>query len=140
MRLIMRLLLAHEHSDRINRTGYRTVPQVDGHEGYAAGTPPPDGWRAEAPHPRPRIIVVRFGNRRAGLVVDRVHGKCQTVIKPLGPLFAAVPAVSGSSIIGNGDVGLILDIPALIRQALDIRRAGQARTSHPQSILAGELS
>ena len=93
-----------------------------------------------APHPRPRIIVVRFGNRRAGLVVDRVHGKCQTVIKPLGPLFAAVPAVSGSSIIGNGDVGLILDIPALIRQALDIRRAGQARTSHPQSILAGELS
>ncbi len=66
-------------------------------------------------HARPRVVVVRFGNRRAGLVVDRIFGKCQTVIKPLGPLFAQVPAVSGSTIIGNGEVGMILDIPALIR-------------------------
>ena len=66
-------------------------------------------------HPRPRVIVVRFGSRRAGLVVDRIFGKCQTVIKPLGPLFAEVPAVSGSTIIGNGEVGMILDVPALIR-------------------------
>ena len=66
-------------------------------------------------HARPRVIVVRFGNRRAGLVVDRIYGKCQTVIKPLGPLFAEVPAVSGSTIIGNGEVGMILDVPALVR-------------------------
>ena len=66
-------------------------------------------------HPRPRVIVVRFGSRRAGLVVDRIYGKCQTVIKPLGPLFAEVPAVSGSTIIGNGEVGMILDVPALVR-------------------------
>ena len=68
-----------------------------------------------AAHPRPRVIVVRFGSRRAGLVVDRIYGKCQTVIKPLGPLFAEVPAVSGSTIIGNGEVGMILDVPALVR-------------------------
>ncbi len=68
-----------------------------------------------AAHPRPRVVVVRFGSRRAGLVVDRIYGKCQTVIKPLGPLFAEVPAVSGSTIIGNGEVGMILDVPALVR-------------------------
>lgn len=66
-------------------------------------------------HARPRIVVVRFGSRSAGLVVDRIYGKCQTVIKPLGPLFAQVPAVSGSTIIGNGEVGMILDVPALVR-------------------------
>ncbi|SDI44959.1 chemotaxis protein CheA [Propionivibrio dicarboxylicus] len=83
-----------------------------------------DVFGEEGPaHPRPRIIVVRFGSRRAGLVVDRIYGKCQTVIKPLGPLFAEVPAVSGSTIIGNGDVGMILDIPALIRHCSDIERS-----------------
>lgn len=76
-------------------------------------------------HPRPRVVVVRFGSRRAGLVVDRIYGKCQTVIKPLGPLFAEVPAVSGSTIIGNGEVGMILDVPALIR--LCAGRSGPVR-------------
>lgn len=69
-------------------------------------------------HPRPRIIVVRVGGRRVGLVVDRIHGKCQAVIKPLGPLFVEVPAVSGSTIIGNGEVGMILDVPALVRHCM----------------------
>ena len=75
-----------------------------------------------AGHPRPRVIVVRFGRQRAGLVVDRIYGKCQTVIKPLGPLFAEVPAVSGSTIIGNGEVGMILDVPALVRHCADTAR------------------
>jgi two-component system chemotaxis sensor kinase CheA len=79
-----------------------------------------------AAHPRPRVIVVRFGRRRAGLVVDRIYGKCQTVIKPLGPLFAEVPAVSGSTIIGNGEVGMILDVPALVRHCAARRKGGGA--------------
>jgi two-component system chemotaxis sensor kinase CheA len=85
-------------------------------------------------HARPRVIVVRFGSKRAGLVVDRIYGKCQTVIKPLGPLFAEVPAVSGSTIIGNGEVGMILDVPALVRHF-----AGAARrqsVAAPQQALA----
>jgi two-component system chemotaxis sensor kinase CheA len=79
-------------------------------------------------HARPRVIIVRFGSRRAGLVVDRIYGKCQTVIKPLGPLFAQVPAVSGSTIIGNGDVGMILDVPALVRHCA-ARSKGAAATA-----------
>ena len=81
-------------------------------------------------HPRPRVVVVRFGSRRAGLAVDRIHGKCQAVIKPLGPLFAEVPAVSGSTIIGNGEVGMILDVPALVRHCAipDRSQAPMARS------------
>ena len=77
-------------------------------------------------HARPRVIVVRFGSKRAGLVVDRIYGKCQTVIKPLGPLFAEVPAVSGSTIIGNGEIGMILDVPALVRHSAN----AASHTSH----------
>ena len=88
-------------------------------------------------HPRPRVIVVRYGNRQAGLVVDRIHGKCQTVIKPLGPLFAEVPAVSGCTIIGNGEIGMILDVPALVRHCAAAGRAGRSgaggrSSNHPR--------
>lgn len=78
---------------------------------------------------RPRVIVVRFGSKRAGLVVDRIYGKCQTVIKPLGPLFSEVPAVSGSTIIGNGEVGMILDVPALVLHCSDRSRWTASRSS-----------
>ncbi|MBW7903563.1 MAG: chemotaxis protein CheA [Rhodocyclaceae bacterium] len=67
-----------------------------------------------APQVRPRVVVTRFGGRRVGLVVDRIHGKCQTVIKPLGPLFGNVPCVSGSTILGSGEVALIIDVARLV--------------------------
>ena len=51
------------------------------------------------------------------LVVDKLMGEAQTVIKPLGPIFHQVKCISGSTILGSGDVALILDVPALVRQA-----------------------
>ncbi len=64
---------------------------------------------------RENIVVVNYAGRAAGLVVDELIGDFQTVIKPLGPLFSAIQGVSGSTILGNGDVGLILDVPTLIQ-------------------------
>ena len=66
---------------------------------------------------RQSIVVVRHAGERAGLVVDALLGEFQTVIKPLGKLFRQVGYVSGSSILGNGEVALILDVPTLIRKA-----------------------
>lgn len=60
------------------------------------------------------IVVVRFGGRQAGIVIDRLLGECQTVIKPLGQLFEKVRGISGSTILGSGEVALILDVPQLI--------------------------
>jgi two-component system chemotaxis sensor kinase CheA len=65
--------------------------------------------------PRQNVVVVQQGARRAGLVVDTLHGATQTVIKPLARLFKDVPGVSSSAILGNGRVALILDVPALLR-------------------------
>ena len=66
---------------------------------------------------RHNVVVVRFSGRTAGIVVDQLHGECQAVIKPLGRLFSGVAGVSGSTILGTGEVALILDVPQLVQLA-----------------------
>ncbi|GJI96581.1 chemotaxis protein CheA [Duganella caerulea] len=63
---------------------------------------------------RESIVVLKLGNQRAGLVVDTLLGEFQTVIKPLSPLFSEVKCISGSTILGSGEVALILDVAALM--------------------------
>lgn len=69
------------------------------------------------PGARQSLVVVRYAGQRLGLVVDSLLGEAQTVIKPLGKLFQHMHCISGSSILGSGEVALILDVPALARQA-----------------------
>ena len=71
----------------------------------------------EPPSRRQSIVVVKHAGERTGLVVDALLGEFQTVIKPLGKLFRKADCVSGSSILGSGEVALILDVPALVQQA-----------------------
>jgi two-component system chemotaxis sensor kinase CheA len=71
-----------------------------------------------APARRENIVVVRHAGQKAGLVVDSLLGEFQTVIKPLGRMFSHVRCISGSSILGSGEVALILDVPALIQAAV----------------------
>jgi two-component system chemotaxis sensor kinase CheA len=89
------------------------------------GTPEPAARRES-------VVVVRHGMQRAGLVVDALLGELQTVIKPLGKMFRAVDCVTGSSILGNGEVALILDVPALVRRAA-------ARNRHSSGNRVGEV-
>jgi two-component system, chemotaxis family, sensor kinase CheA len=70
----------------------------------------------EAGSRREQIVVVEHHDMRAGLVVDALYGENQTVIKPLGKVFQGLPGVSGSTILGNGHVALILDVPAIVRE------------------------
>ena len=65
---------------------------------------------------RENIVVVKHAGQKFGLVVDTLLGEAQTVIKPLSKMFAQVQGISGSSILGSGDVALILDVPALMQQ------------------------
>ena len=69
--------------------------------------------------PRENLVVVQLGDREAGLVVDEVFGKSQTVIKPLAKIFQKIPGISGSAILGDGHVALILDVPGLLRREVD---------------------
>jgi len=72
---------------------------------------------------RESVLVVRHAGQRAGLVVDSLQGQCQAVIKPLSPVFSGISCLSGSTVLGSGDVALILDVPALLKQ-LQARPAG----------------
>ena len=83
---------------------------------------------------RQSIVVINYAGQRAGLVVDGLLGEFQTVIKPMGKMFRQVECVSGSSILGTGDVALILDVPALVQLA--IARSGAALGQTPQSAVA----
>ena len=74
------------------------------------------GYPETAQNDHQYIVVVQFAGERAGLVVDELLGEFQTVIKPLGRLFRHAQGVSGSTVLGTGDVALILDVPALVRK------------------------
>lgn len=66
---------------------------------------------------RESLVVVRFGEAKAGFVVDELHGENQTVIKPLGKLFENLNGIGGATVLGSGDVALILDVQGLIQYA-----------------------
>jgi len=75
-------------------------------------------------HGRRSLVVARDGNTRIGLIVDKLHGEYQTVIKPLSSLFRHLRAIAGSTILGSGDVALVLDVPALVSYAVEATRPG----------------
>lgn len=78
-------------------------------------------WFGVEAHSTPEqeaLIVVQLGSMRAGLVVDSLSGEFQTVVKSLGPLFEGLRGVSGATILGSGEVAIILDIFALVQTAL----------------------
>lgn len=79
------------------------------------------GSRAPA---RERVLVVEHQGGRAGLAADELLGEQQAVIKPLGRIFQGITGVSGSTILGDGRVALILDVPAICREA--IHRSNQS--------------
>ena len=67
---------------------------------------------------RESVVVVHSAGRDAGLVVDALYGEMQAVIKSLGKIFKGLPGISGSTILGDGRVALILDLPGLLREAM----------------------
>jgi len=80
---------------------------------------------------RESLVVVQYGRRqRAGLIVDRLLGEFQTVIKPLGSLFDNIGGLSGSTILGDGQVALILNIPQLIQRAIMANTAQADAADH----------
>ena len=60
------------------------------------------------------VVVVRKGDKQAGLIVDNLLGQQEIVIKSLGKYLSYVKYLSGATILGNGNISLILDINSLI--------------------------
>jgi two-component system chemotaxis sensor kinase CheA len=61
-----------------------------------------------------KVVVVSSGDLKVGLVVDQVIGDHQTVIKSLSKLHSDIAMFSGATILGDGTVAMILDVPHLV--------------------------
>lgn len=84
------------------------------------------------PAERMSLVVLQAGALRFGVMVDTLLGQHQTVIKPLARIFSGLRGISGSTILGNGDVALIFDVAALSERA--------TKTSSKRSSLSREIS
>ena len=65
------------------------------------------------------LLVAEVEERRSCLLVDELIGKQEVVIKALGETFKSVTGIAGGAILGDGRVGLILDLERLFREGTD---------------------
>ena len=110
-----------------------TVPLLDLREFFASNTLPGlnghTGFSQLADQAKPSIILVNWAKHQVGLVVDRIIGQQEIVIKSLSPLMGQMPGLSGATILGDGQIALIVDIPSMIKAAL---RANKGVGVNPQ--------
>jgi len=64
------------------------------------------------------VVVVQYGNRKIGLMVDSLEGKLEIVIKSLEQNYNTVQGLAGASILGDGSICLILDVAAMINKTI----------------------
>ncbi|HEY9899719.1 MAG TPA: chemotaxis protein CheA [Pantanalinema sp.] len=73
------------------------------------------------------VVVVGSGKEQLGLIVDRLEGEQDIVVKSMGNYLGEIQGVAGATILGDGRVALILDVATLIDEGA--RRAGLGATS-----------
>ena len=88
----------------------RVLPVVDLRALYSLDSSPP---------PRVSVVVINANGRQYGVMVDALLGQHQTVIKPLSRMFRSLRGISGSSILGSGEVALIFDVVSLSQHAAE---------------------
>jgi two-component system chemotaxis sensor kinase CheA len=74
-------------------------------------------WAGEAPQaaaPDACVVLVEQGAQRCALLVDRILGERRVASTDLGPYLSAVPGYSAAAILPDGQVGLVVDVAALI--------------------------
>ncbi|MDH4121519.1 MAG: chemotaxis protein CheW [Deltaproteobacteria bacterium] len=61
------------------------------------------------------VVVMKFGTKRLGMMVDRIQGMEEIVVKPVHPALKHLPCYSGATVMGDGQVALILDVPGVAK-------------------------
>ena len=100
--------VAKAHGEHLVRIREEIVPYIRLRERFGINGEPPD---------IEQIVTTKIGGAKFGFVVDQVIGGHQTVIKALGRAYRDVDDVSGATILGDGKVALILDLPKLFQNA-----------------------
>ncbi|NLK62806.1 MAG: chemotaxis protein CheA [Fusobacteria bacterium] len=60
------------------------------------------------------VVIVKMGGKKIGLIVDFLIGQQEIVIKSLGKLFTGIKGITGATVLGNGEVALIIDVLTLL--------------------------
>lgn len=92
-----------------------TLPLISLQEKF--GLPAPETDTSEV-----FVVVVGFGDKVLGLIVDELRGQQEVVIKSLGDFLNNLPGIAGATILGDGKVTLILDIGSLLQDVLVTRK------------------
>jgi len=100
--------VAGAHGRNLVRVRERLVPYIPLRERFEI-----KGERPEIE----QVVITEVNGQRVGFVVDQVVGEHQTVIKSLGRAYRGVQGISGATILGDGAVALILDLPQLVLAA-----------------------
>ncbi len=98
--------VANAHGRQIANVRGEIVPYISLREKFSMNGGKPD---------IEQIVITELDGHRVGFVVDDVIGEHQTVIKTLGRVYRDVEGISGATILGDGTVALILDIPKLVQ-------------------------
>ncbi len=101
---VQQISTVHQRGEMMNVRG-RLIPLVQLAELFGTG-PRVDPWDA-------MVVIVHVRGRSVGLVVDELVGQQQVVIKALGDYFKQAQGISGGAILGDGQVGLILELGSL---------------------------
>ena len=64
------------------------------------------------------VVIVTIGTNLVGLLVDKLVGREEVVIKPLGAMLQGTRGLAGATITGNGKIALIIDLPGLIQSGV----------------------
>jgi two-component system, chemotaxis family, sensor kinase CheA len=86
------------------------------------------------------IVVLKADDRQFGLVVDTVNDTEEIVVKPLSPQLKGIPAFSGCTIMGDGQVALILDVLGLAQRAHVVSELQEQHGSGDSSVRTGDVS
>lgn len=62
------------------------------------------------------VVVLGIGDKKVGVIVDKLLGELEIVIKSLGDYLGKVPCLSGATILGDGQVALIVDVRSLVKE------------------------
>ena len=73
-----------------------------------------------------KVVVVEYDRKRAGLVVDEFIGEMRAVVKPMSRLFRRSSWISGSALLGSGDIGLVLEVASILDDVGSRRYAGES--------------
>ena len=111
------------HADGVHPFTDRDVVTVEGRKSLRLGeTPVPLVWLnrllglpdTRGPGGQYLAVMVRQSGKRIALVIDQVEGECEVVVRDLGKYLGKVPLYMGSTILGSGDVALLLDVYDLV--------------------------